>query len=59
MRGNTLTQVLLSAGLGIPVGLIATYTMPRGSWHYWREHDWSVGYVPQADGGVVAFSGRF
>lgn len=42
----TLGQAILSVAIGYPVGLLSNYTMPRSTWHLWRERDWSVVVVP-------------
>jgi len=40
--------------ISLPVGPISAYTMPRDTWHLWREESptWSVG-VGVADGGLT------
>jgi hypothetical protein len=42
---RSLATGAVSFALGFPVGLAATYTMPRASWHRWREQraTWTVG----------------
>jgi hypothetical protein len=59
LRGNTVSESLVTAGVGYAVGLVATYTMPRATWRYWREQTWSAAYVPQNGGGIVAFGMTF
>lgn len=39
-------QAILSVAIGYPVGLLSNYTMPRGTWHLWRDRDWGVTLVP-------------
>jgi hypothetical protein len=41
-------QALLSIAIGYPVGLLSNYLAPRNSWHYFREHDWTITVQPQA-----------
>lgn len=41
--------------LGYPVGLLSSYTQPRGSWHF----DLQVGVAPSPDGAGVVVTGRF
>lgn len=38
----------LSFAISYPVGITSAYTLPRGSWHLWREERaaWTVGVVP-------------
>ncbi len=40
----------LSFAIGYPIGLLNTYSMPRDSWHAWREL--SITPVPVAGGGA-------
>ena len=40
-------QALLSVAIGYPVGLLSNYTAPRGGWHYFRDHNWTVTVQPQ------------
>jgi hypothetical protein len=35
-------QAALNVGLGYPVGLLSNYTMPRRSWHRYRDRDWDL-----------------
>lgn len=57
-RGSP-SQALLSFATGYPVGLLSTYTMPRGSWHRHRERLWTATVVPHEHGWVVTFAGAF
>jgi hypothetical protein len=59
VRGNSLSEILLTTALGYAVGMVATYTMPRATWRFWREHPWSAAYVPQSGGGIVAVGMTF
>ncbi|HSD87008.1 MAG TPA: hypothetical protein VLB44_05815 [Kofleriaceae bacterium] len=61
-------QAALSVGVGYPIGLISNYTMPRRSWHRWRDHTWdvpppapmpSLSIVPMRGGAFVGLSGAF
>jgi hypothetical protein len=58
---SSLGQGLLSIAIGYPIGLLSNYTMPRGSWHLWREREttWTVAAVPHDDGWVVSVAGSF
>ncbi len=42
-----------------PVGLASAYTMPRDSWHLWREQraSWSVALAPRDDGWSLSVTG--
>jgi hypothetical protein len=59
LRGNSVSESLVTAGVGLVVGWVATYTMPRATWRYWREQTWSVAYVPRTGGGGVAVGMTF
>lgn len=47
---TTWSAGLVSFALGYPIGLLNTYTLPRGAWHAWR-------LVPTGNG--VALAGTF
>jgi len=53
---STLSQGLISIAVGYPVGVIHTYTMPRGSWQRSREAgaSWDVVVLPVERGGWTA-----
>jgi hypothetical protein len=53
---RSLGQGLLSVAIGYPIGLLSNYTMPRNSWHVWRDSAWTVAVVPHGDGMVVLLS---
>jgi hypothetical protein len=55
----TLGKGLLSIAVGYPIGLLSNYTMPRGSWHRWRERTWTATVVPHRDGYIVSVGGAF
>jgi hypothetical protein len=57
-RGS-LGQALLSVATGYPVGLLSTYTMPRGSWKRYRERMWTAAVVPHEHGWTVTIGGAF
>lgn len=44
-----------------PVGPISAYTMPRGSWHRWREEraSWGVAVLPHDGGWLLGAAGEF
>jgi hypothetical protein len=48
---------LRSVAVSYPVGLLSTYTMPRASWHLWRDHraTWTV--TAGDDGFLIGFGG--
>jgi len=56
--GNPVGQAMLSVGVGYPVGLLTNYTMPRGTWHLYREreHEWNVAIMPHRDGWFARFT---
>jgi hypothetical protein len=63
-----LGQAALSVGVGYPIGLLSNYTMPRASWHRYRDRDWdlppsppqpSLSVVPTDGGMVVSVAGAF
>jgi hypothetical protein len=63
-----LGQAALSVGIGYPVGLISNYTMPRSSWHRYRDRDWdlpsatpmpTLSVVPIRGGWFVSLGGAF
>ena len=56
-RLESLDRGLVSLATGVPVGLLATYTMPRASWHLWRDSSWTIAYVPRRDGWLVTLGG--
>ena len=45
-------QALLSVAIGYPVGLLSNYTAPRSSWHYFRDHNWTVSVQPAPQQGA-------
>lgn len=61
-------QTALSVGGGYTVGLLATYTMPRESWHRYRDRDWdlpapapqpTLSVTPTPGGLFVSLGGAF
>lgn len=61
-------QAALSVGVGYPVGLISNYTMPRRSWHRYRDRDWdlpppkpmpTLSVMPIRGGWFVSVGGAF
>ena len=51
-------KALINAVTGYPVGLLSVYTAPRGSWHLYRDSQWSVGVVPQQGAWLVTVGGE-
>ena len=53
VRRNGRTAVS-SFAIGFPIGLLATYTQPRGTWHHWRKQRarWRTGVALTDDGGA-------
>lgn len=51
----------LSFAMSFPIGPISAYTMPRGSWHRWRDEHaaWSIAVTPRADGWSLGVAGAF
>lgn len=51
----------VSLAISYPVGLASVYTLPRGTWHLWREEaaSWTVGVVPTEDATLVVLGGTF
>jgi len=41
----------VSFAISYPVGITSAYTLPRKTWHLWRDESpsWSVGVVPSTD----------
>lgn len=63
-----LGQAALSVGVGYPVGLLSNYTMPRRSWHRYRDRTWdlppaapmpSLSVMPTRGGLFVSLGGAF
>lgn len=61
-------QAALSVGVGYPVGLLSNYTMPRRSWHRWRDRNWdlpapaplpTLTIAPTRGGAFIGLSGTF
>ena len=56
-------KALLSIAVGYPIGLLANYTMPRGTWHLERERaaTWTVTAGPLRDsaGWLVGLAGQW
>ena len=52
---------VLSFATSFPIGPISAYTMPRGSWHRWRDEHaaWSIAVTPRADGWSLGVAGAF
>jgi hypothetical protein len=51
------TVGVTSLAVGYPVGLLSVYTMPRASWHLWRDATWVV--TPTSGGGALGLAGTF
>jgi hypothetical protein len=65
---SSVGQTALSVGGGYAVGLVATYTMPRESWHRYRDRDWdlpapapqpTLSVTPTPGGMFVSLGGAF
>jgi hypothetical protein len=65
---STVGQTALSVGGGYGIGLLATYTMPRESWHRYRDRDWdlpaaapqpTLTVIPTQGGAFVSVGGAF
>ncbi|HUS32835.1 MAG TPA: hypothetical protein VMZ53_30245 [Kofleriaceae bacterium] len=63
-----LGQAALSVGLGYPIGLLSNYTMPRSSWHRYRDREWdlpppapmpTLSVIPTRGGWFVSLGGAF
>jgi hypothetical protein len=50
-----------SFALSYPIGLLSIYTMPRASWHAWRDRraSWSMAVTRREDGWSFAIAGGF
>ena len=47
--------------ISYPVGITSAYTLPRKTWHLWREEraTWSVGVAPSSEQTLLVFSGQW
>jgi hypothetical protein len=51
-------QALLSVAIGYPIGVLSNYTAPRGSWHLYRERNWTVTVTPTQSAWLVGVAGE-
>ena len=51
----------ISFAMSYPVGVISAYTLPRGSWHLWREEKaaWTVGIAPSPEHTMLVLGGQW
>ena len=65
---STVGQTALSVGGGYAVGMLSNYTMPRESWHRYRDRDWdlpaptpqpTLTVSPTQGGAFVSIGGAF
>ena len=51
----------VSFAVSYPVGITSAYTLPRGTWHLWREEraTWTVGVVPTDEATLLVVGGTF
>jgi hypothetical protein len=49
-----------SFAISFPIGPISAYTMPRSSWHRWRDEHatWAVAISPHDGGGILSIRGQ-
>ncbi len=47
--------------ISYPVGVTSAYTLPRKTWHLWREEQatWAVGIAPSSEQTLLVFSGQW
>jgi hypothetical protein len=58
---RSFTVGAVSFATSFPIGPIGAYTMPRGSWHRWRDErgSWSIALVPHDGGWTLGAGGSF
>ena len=58
---HTLATGAVSFAISYPVGITSAYTLPRKTWHLWREEKltWTVGVVPSSAGTLFVLGGTF
>lgn len=51
----------VSFAMSYPVGITSAYTLPRKSWHLWREEKatWTVGVLPSREGTMLVLGGEW
>jgi hypothetical protein len=51
----------VSFAISYPVGLTSAYTLPRASWHLWREEksSWTVGILPSHEQTMLVLGGEW